>query len=247
MNITILGSNGWYSTETGLTTSILIEMQKYYVVLDAGEGFYKISQLIKDTKPIFVFLSHLHLDHIYGFHTLALLNLKQELTIFGYTGTKEYLNALIQHPFSMSVSELPYKVNIVDLEERSHSYPFEFECKLLNHPDPCLGYRLKLEDKIVSFCTDTGVCENLYTLTQGSDMCFMECSLDTGQIEEAWGHLNPEQAAEIAKNSNIRKLVLIHFTASIYTEKAKREKAKEVAKKIFENTVIAYDDLEMLM
>ena len=97
MKIIFLGTNGWYATDVGNTTSILIESDEYHIIFDAGDGIYKIDQYITDEKPIILFLSHIHLDHIIGFHTFAKLPFKQEIMIYGYKGTQEGLNNIIKH------------------------------------------------------------------------------------------------------------------------------------------------------
>ncbi|MFX1587847.1 MAG: MBL fold metallo-hydrolase, partial [Promethearchaeota archaeon] len=63
MRVIFLGTNGWYATDIGNTVSTLIDSKNYYIILDAGDGIYKIDQYIKNNKPIIVLLSHLHLDH----------------------------------------------------------------------------------------------------------------------------------------------------------------------------------------
>ena len=86
MKITFLGTNGWYNSPTGNTICILIESADYYIVLDAGDGFYKLSEYIIKDKPAFLFLSHFHLDHISGLHTLVKFSFKKELKFFGPKG-----------------------------------------------------------------------------------------------------------------------------------------------------------------
>ncbi len=51
----------------GIGKAILLLLKKdKYIVFDAGDGIYKLNKYVKDDKkPIFLFLSHLHLDHIY--------------------------------------------------------------------------------------------------------------------------------------------------------------------------------------
>ncbi len=74
MKITFLGTNGWYDTSTGNTICILVETDKYNIVLDAGNGLYKIDRYISSEKPVYLFLSHFHLDHIIGLHILGKFN-----------------------------------------------------------------------------------------------------------------------------------------------------------------------------
>ena len=247
MEINFLGTNGWFATNFGNTNCILIETDKYYIILDAGDGIYKLNSYINNNKPVYLFLSHLHLDHIGGLHILNKFRFNQKFNIFGYAGIKEGLNAIIRHPYTASFNELPYEIEIHELNEGRNEFPFNFTCKLLKHTDPCLGYRFSLEDKIITYCTDTGICDNLYELAKDADLFISECSYKSGQIEPSWPHLNPEQAADIAKKSQVKKLVLTHFDANIYKNLKDRKKSEKKAKQIFKNSKVAYDGLKLII
>ena len=88
MEIRLLGTNGWYDTKTGDTTCIFIDSKDYYLIFDAGNGIYKLESFIKKPKPVFLFLSHFHLDHISGLHILNKFDLLEGLTIAGQTGSE---------------------------------------------------------------------------------------------------------------------------------------------------------------
>ncbi|MFX1457501.1 MAG: MBL fold metallo-hydrolase [Promethearchaeota archaeon] len=245
MRIIFLGTNGWYSTKTGNTVCTLIETKTHYIILDAGDSFQKVDQYINKEKPIIILLSHLHLDHIIGLHALAKFHFKQELNLFGHKGTKKGITNIIKHPYSSPLSGLPLKFQITDLKEGNYNVGFPIKCKLLIHADPCLGYRMELENKVITYCTDTGVCENLYELAKDADLLITECSYKPGQEEWGWPHLKPEEAADVAVKSKVKKLILTHFDASTYSTLEERRDAEERARKIFENTSAASDDLEL--
>ena len=61
MKIHFLGTNGWHTTETGDTLCTLIETENEYIVLDAGNAIRKLDKF--EDKPVFLFLSHFHIDH----------------------------------------------------------------------------------------------------------------------------------------------------------------------------------------
>ena len=81
MIITLLGTNGWFDTETGQTMCTLIRTQDYSIILDAGFGIRKAKELIDFSKPTFLLLSHLHLDHTAGMHLMDYLNFRIPLKI----------------------------------------------------------------------------------------------------------------------------------------------------------------------
>ncbi|MFX0105964.1 MAG: MBL fold metallo-hydrolase [Candidatus Hodarchaeota archaeon] len=247
MRVIFLGTNGWYSTDMGNTVSILIDTEDFYIIFDAGDSIYKIDQYIDDEKPIIILLSHLHLDHIIGLHTFAKFLLKQDINIYGYKGTKAGIEKIIKHPYSSPFGDIAVNVQIHDLNEGNYNLGFPITCKLLYHADPCLGYRIEIENKIISYCTDTGVCQNLYQLSTNADLLITECSYKIGQEKWGWPHLKPEDAAEIAVKSKVKKLILTHFDASSYRSIQDRKKAEDAAKLMFPNTTAASDGLELIL
>lgn len=245
MKIVFLGTNGWFDTATGNTISILIETNKEYIILDAGNGFYKIDRYIVDEKPIYLFLSHFHLDHIIGLHVLNKFNFTQGIHICGQTGTKGVLNMIINKPYTVPLTDLPYPVEIIELPEQIEKLPFQIESEPMLHTSFTLGFRIKLEDKVVTYCPDTGYCENAVKLSRNADLLIAECAYMSGQRNDKWPHLNPEDAAKLATEANVKRLALIHFDAHIYQTFEDRKIAEEQAKKIFSNTFAAIDDMEI--
>jgi ribonuclease BN (tRNA processing enzyme) len=245
--VVFLGTNGWYDTQTGNTICILIRTTDYEIILDAGNGLYKLDRYIHEGngKPVYLFLSHFHLDHIIGLHTLNKFNFRHGLNICGPTGSRDTLNIFVNDPFTASISRLPFSVNTYELPKESNKLPFIVEAEELNHQSLTLGYRYEIEGKIISYCPDTGFCENAIHLARSADLLIAECAYKSGQSSESWPHLNPETAARIARDAGARSLALVHFDAEIYKTLAERKEAEGVARKIFKNTFMTADDMEI--
>ncbi len=217
MEIIFLGTNGWYDTDTGNTICTLINSGKYHIILDAGNGIYKADRYIHDDLPIYLFLSHFHLDHIEGLHILNKFRFSQGLKIYGQKGTKRVLSTIINKPFTVPLADLPYPVEVHELSPGPYKMPFPLECRFLMHASPCLGYRLELDGKAIAYVPDTGVCENAVLLAKDADLLITECSHLPGETSPSWPHLNPQEAADIARQAGAKKLVLTHFDAGRYT------------------------------
>lgn len=245
VKIVFLGTNGWYTTETGNTVCTLIETEKSYIVLDAGNGIYKLDNYIKNSrKPVYLFLSHFHLDHIEGLHILNKFKFKQGLTICCYKGGKNFLNTIMNQPYSIAVAKLPFKVRIRELGAGWHTnFPFKLKSRELVHASKCFGYRFEFGGKTVSYCTDTGYCRAAVDLSNNADLLIAECTLRHNQKITVWPHLNPTNAARLAKVAHAKRLVLLHFDSDNYQTLMEREKAEVVSKKIFENVFAAYDGI----
>lgn len=243
MKIIFLGTNGWCPTGTGQNLSILIDAAEGYFILDAGSGFFKAQKYLTDpSKPVRLFLSHFHLDHVFGLHTLPAFDFENGLTIYGQPGTKEILNIICNHPFAAPFEFLHYPISVEELMPGVQNLPFLKEVSFLVHADPCFGYRFLLEGKIITFCTDTGVCDSFKKLAQRADVLISECST-INTPNPAWPHLNPELVAQIAKEAKVKQLYLVHFGPDSFPTMETRALAEERARKIFSATIAAHDDL----
>lgn len=244
IKIDFLGTNGWFDSETGETLCILIETADEYIVLDAGNAIRKLDRYIKTDKPIFLFISHFHLDHINGLHLLAKFSFKQGLNICIPWGRRQHLNQIISKKFSMPFSQLPLKVKVHELNKhgRLGIFPVLEQALVLRHPVPCFGFRFRIGDKVIAFIPDTGVCQNAYILARQADLVIAECAFKPGQHVAEWPHLNPETAAEIAVRAQAKKLLLVHFDADIYRTIIERKRAAQSARKIFKFTRATIDD-----
>ena len=242
MKIVFLGTNGWYDTKTGNTTSTLIETDEDIIILDAGIGIYKAEKYLRRSKRTSIFLSHFHLDHIMGLHTLIKFGACEKISFYGPVGIKAALDTILDEPFSISISKLPFKTEIVELNEGIHQIPFDVTCLKLQHSTACFGYRFDLQKK-VAYIADTGFCENAIKLSQGVDLIIAECSYLSGQSNPKWPHLTPEEAARIACEAKAKKLMLTHFDASIYPTIKKRLIAERSAQDIFKNSQAAFDNM----
>jgi len=244
MKLYFLGTNGWFDTRLGNTLSVLLDTDKAYVVFDAGSGFYKLDRYIKENKPIIVLLSHFHLDHVIGLHALAKFKFTQGIHVFGPKGIKRLFNVIINTPYSMPINKLKTKLTVNEFSNNLN-LPVDIKYRELRHVGVCYGYRVFAENKEIVFCTDTGACRNLDLLAKGADVLITESSLPPGKIDNHWPHLNPQQAAGIAKQAKVKRLFLAHFDAGIYLTNKDRILAQSAARKVFKNTLAAKDGLSV--
>jgi len=110
MKITFLGTNGWYSSSTGDTPCILIDSKDQYVILDAGNGIYKLDNHISENKPISLFISHFHIDHISGLHTLNKFKFKQGIDVYVGKGRTKDFETIVNPPFTVGYKSANQKM-----------------------------------------------------------------------------------------------------------------------------------------
>lgn len=251
LRLVFLGTNGWYATPLANTVCALVETPSRYIVLDAGDGIWRLDKYATDkTKPIDIFLSHFHLDHTIGLHIQPKFRMmKNKFRIFGMPGTKKWLGLLVASPFSASYDLLRkqgFDVEVRELHEGENKIDeYSVRCAPLVHADPCWGFRFDLNGKIISYCTDTGPCDNLGALAKNADIFITECGLLPGRPSSpAWPHLNPEMAAEAARAAGVKRLYLTHFAAHLHETKGKRLESQAAARKIFSASFAAMDGME---
>ncbi|MBR9705949.1 ribonuclease Z [Candidatus Pacearchaeota archaeon] len=98
--------------------------------------------------------------------------------------------------------------------------------------------------KSVSFIFDTKVCPKAKSLAKNSDLAIMESTYanEEEELAKEYGHMSAGQAATIAKQSNVKKLILTHISQRYqYKDKILETQAKQ----IFKNTEIAQDLMKL--
>jgi len=243
--ITFLGTNGWYDSKTGNTISILVETRNCYIVLDAGYGLAKLSGHLEDDRPVYVFLSHFHLDHIIGLHTLCKNTFSDGLRLIVQEGGAEILKGLLDFPFTAPVSTMPFKTEFIEVPQNSRLLPFKAEFLPMLHTSYTLGVRIETEGKIITYCPDTGFCENAAILAGNADLLIAECAHRAGEVNGSWPHLSPDVSARIAREAGAKKLILTHFDAERYPSVEARYEAERAAREIFAESFASMDGMQL--
>lgn len=145
----------------------------------------------------------------------------------------------------MPMEELPFPIVIQEIDEGAHKDAVSFQCLYLHHISPTLGFRFNLDGKVVSYCPDTGYCENAVKLAEKADLLVAECAFKSGETSTGWPHLNPETAAQLAKEAQVKQLALVHFDADRYRTLAERDQAQRAAQKIFPQVIATRDGLQL--
>jgi ribonuclease Z len=96
--------------------------------------------------------------------------------------------------------------------------------------------------KIV-YSGDTKPCAALLALARDADLLIHEATVDDALAERAgqYGHSTPRQAASLAKEANVKRLVLTHISMR-YTD---AEVLRQQAAAIFPNVTVAEDFMEL--
>ncbi|MFA5576652.1 MAG: ribonuclease Z [Tissierellaceae bacterium] len=160
IDVTLLGTGGGMPMTNRYLSSAMISFKGRKILLDSGEGTQVAMRKFKTGfKNIDVIcISHFHGDHIFGLpgllSTMGNSGRTEPITIIGPSGLKEIVNGLL-----LSISYLPYDINIVQVKEETMGLKISDNIlKLeqgkvdysnsdmvlrsleLNHSSLCLGY-----------------------------------------------------------------------------------------------------------
>jgi ribonuclease BN (tRNA processing enzyme) len=252
LKVAFLGTNGWFSTETGNTHCALIDAGTRYVVLDAGDGIRRLAKFAPDpAKPLDIFISHFHLDHVIGLHQLCRFR-HRRMRLFVQPKGRKIIDLIVNRPFTDPVQNL-HNVQIAELSEGRNevsdsSGKYAVTMRWLSHADPCAGFRFEFKErgkrKVVAHCLDSGPCDAMRELSAGADLLIAECGNRPGEKSDpAWPHMGPEDAGRMARQAKARSLALTHFAAHKYPKLSDRKRACAAARKEFPKTICARDGL----
>lgn len=92
-----------------------------------------------------------------------------------------------------------------------------------------------------AFVMDTRLCDAVYALAEGVDLLVIEATFlnDDADLALRYGHLTARQAARVAAESGVRRLVLTHFSQRYTDSRRHHEEAAEV----FDGDLVIAEDL----
>ena len=116
----------------------------------------------------------------------------------------------------------------------------EFEGRIIK-PEQVLGEAKK--GKKISYSGDTKPCEAMIRLARDSDILIHESTYEAEDYQRAVdnAHSTSVEAAEIAKEAEVKELVLTHISTRYTSD----ENIKSEAQKVFKNTKVAKDYMKI--
>ena len=267
MNITFLGTSSGVPTPTRNVSSLALKLSQTAEVwlFDCGEGtqvqIRKSNVSFVNIKHIFI--SHLHGDHFFGLpgllSTFNLLGRKTAVHIYGPLGIKKIITEILKAGNSWTTFKIHFrelnlnKSEIIfnDSKVKVSTIPYS---DLKNGKDIITENGNKIHNseltynppkiKKYAYCTDTIYFEEIINIIKGVDILYHESTfLEThSEIAKKTLHSTALDAAKIAKKSEVKKLVLGHYSSRYKNKKAFYDEAV----KTFPNIVLSYDGAEII-
>ncbi|EFC81638.1 MBL fold metallo-hydrolase [Parafrankia sp. EUN1f] len=216
MKLTILGCSGTYPGPASACSSYLIEHDGFRLVLDAGNGSVGELQNHCDIRDVdAVLLSHLHGDHCLDLVATSYARryhpegMPPKLPVYGPINTQERLCGAFERWPDDSLADI-YDFRTIG-PGRLHIGPFGIDLARVAHPIEAYGVRINAGGRTLTYSGDTGACDRLVRLAQGSDLFLCEASFLDGEDNPPDLHLTGKDAGEHATRADVGRLVLTHL------------------------------------
>ena len=298
IRVVFLGTSGSVPTLKRSLPSVVVQCPKDQWMFDCGENVQHqmMGAKVSFHRQMKIFITHLHGDHVLGLpgllQTMALMERKQPIQIFGPVGLKAFLFCTQETlnfglNYHVEINEIESEGIICDCEEYQvisvksnhsiQSFAFAFlekarpgkffpeKAKALGIPAGKLWSRLQSGKEVMGangrtvkpsdvmgpsragrkivYTGDTKPFEGFAKFAEGADLVIHDCTFDDSLAEKADvdGHSTPSQAAKQAKVAGAKQLVLYHISARYPDASLLLQQAK----KVFPNSIIAEDYLEI--
>lgn len=224
MKLTVLGFMGGYPAKGVGTTAYLLESEAFHLLIDVGSNAVLALEKHLDPKQLdAVIVTHYHPDHIADMgvlqHVFQLKDPDKTLPIYGHVESD--LHGLRESAYTTAVD---YTGN-----EPITIGPFRISFLKTLHPVPC--YALEIIEittgKKLVFTADSGYLADFISFSKDADVLLADTNFFQGQ-EGHKVHMTSYEVGSIAKEANVKKLILTHLPPSGEWEKLLGE-AKEAA------------------
>jgi ribonuclease BN (tRNA processing enzyme) len=237
MELVILGTSAAFARRGENCSSYLLKAGGKNLVMDTGPGSFGYLQNHIHYKDIScILLSHLHADHVSDIYTLR------------YAVFVAQRDGLMEPPLSIYMPKSPKRTYSFIKDAIKEEFLIEgiadgleidmagirVRFKRTEHPVPCYAMRFDHDGRSLVYTADTMYFQQLASFAEGASLLLAEATLqDADRGLEAMGHMTAGQAARLARESGVGKLVLTHLWPEYDAGKSLEE-----AKAVFDEAVV---------
>lgn len=212
MKLTVIGYWGGYPKVNGASSGYILEHDGFNLCIDFGSGVLSQMQNFVQPEEIdAVILSHYHPDHNADIGVLQHARLIQT-----YLGKEMDSLPIYGHPYDdKEFAKLSYKTLTKGIPYEENKTleigPFTVRFLRTDHPVPCYAMRIEVGGKSIVYTGDTAFKEEMIQFSKGTDLLLCECNFYSYQNGKSAGHMNSLDAGKMAKQGEVKQLMLTHL------------------------------------
>ncbi len=230
----------------GNTSCVEVTSGKDRVIIDAGSGIRLLGYELlkgecgKGSGQVDLLFTHFHWDHLIGLPFFVPLFLKGN-TVRAHAVQSEIhqiFPIIFKKPyFPVPFESLGAKIETMCLEPRAPKLfgSLKVTPYLLDHPDPCWGFKIEHGGKTFSYCVDTEATRvgrdelgSDLPLYQGVDLMIFDSQYTLSEVVEKvdWGHSSATIGLDLAMREKIKKIIFVHHDPAASDQKIADAKAE---------------------
>ena len=221
----------------GNTTCTEVRSEKFQFIFDAGTGFQNL-EILKD-RPVYLFFSHFHYDHIQGLpFNSAIFNPSNSVTISSGLVDCDALKHVFTRAFQPMYFPIPLVETLKNLSFREFDLVRDnllsttqsiIEPIKLNHPGGASGYIVEENGKKLccfldhEFGIDDEIDTGLARVARNADLVIWDGMFLNSELQSkrGWGHSSVEQGVAFAEKSKCKKIAIAHHAPNRTDEQLK--------------------------
>jgi ribonuclease BN (tRNA processing enzyme) len=247
MDVTLLGTAGWFPTDRRETTCFAVRSDEALFLFDAGTGLRRLrderhAPLLDGAREIHLFLTHYHLDHVCGLAYLPGVLPGRRVTVHApaadLTGVdpEAALSGLLRRPYNPHDWSDLTNLRVEALGRDGVVAGRRLRLRPQRHSDTSVAYRV--DDELV-LATDTMADPETASFAADVDLLLHEAWYDRAETAAADDALPPGYAAHsevgdvaaLAASAGVGRLVLIHLNP--LRDETSYESLEATARRVF--------------
>lgn len=226
----------------GNTSCISVDCGDSIIVFDAGSGLTALGRSLSGHRPIHLFISHVHADHLLGLFIFPpFYDPGAEIHLYGEARSgisfRRQLETIIGPPYwPVGFADFNAHITFHETGPDQHiSLPGGKTVRTMrsNHPNQCLLYRLDSPDRSVAYTLDcelTGsVRPAVVDFCRGADVIIWDGCYTAEDLTRypGWGHSSWQQGAAIRQDAGAKLVLMTHYHQT-YTDAFLQEQERLV-------------------
>ena len=224
----------------GNTSCISVDCGEDVVVFDAGSGLPALARTLTGEKPVHIFISHVHADHLLGLYVFPpFYNPSAVIHLYGEARDgipfRQQLETLIGPPYwPVGFREFGAQITFHEVgPDQRIALPGGRTVRTMRscHPNQCLLYRMDSAERRVVYGLDCELTEELRPklaeFCRDADVMVWDACYNSEDLalHPGWGHSSWEQGKALRRDAGAKLVLMTHYNQS-YTDEFLREQER---------------------